>query len=67
MENKDNRPSFICFNCKKENFYNPFDFTDKKKGGELLLEMKIAKTKNVLIPCDNEKCKKQNSVQITYF
>lgn len=67
MKNKDERPSFICFNCKQENFYTPSDYIDKKKGKELLMEMLNYKTKKVLIPCNNEKCKNQNSVTITYI
>lgn len=64
MENE--RPSFICFNCKHVNFYTPTDYIDEKKGKELLLEMLTYKIKNVLIPCSNEKCRNQNTVTITY-
>ena len=67
METKDDRPSFICFNCKQENFYTLSDYIDKEKGKTLLMEMLTYKTKKVVIPCSNEKCRNQNSVTITYI
>jgi hypothetical protein len=66
-ENQDDQLSFICYNCHRENFYTPSDYIDKKKGKELLMEMLTYKTKKVLIPCSNEKCRNQNSVTITYI
>lgn len=67
QENQDDRPSFVCFNCKQENFYTPSDFTDRQKGKELLMEMLTYKTKQVIISCSNQKCRSQNTITITYI
>ena len=67
MENKDNRPSFICSKCNHQTFYNPSDYIDYKKGKELLLEMEIYEAKKVFIACDNQMCKSQNVIQITHI
>ena len=72
MANQNKKSKFTCFNCNQLNYYNHLDYTDKEKGKELLLEMKIFaynmfKTKKVIIPCSNATCKKPNSVTITYL
>lgn len=65
---KNRQESFICFNCEQENFYNPSEYTDEKRGNkELLMEALIFKEKEVLIVCKNEKCKERNAVIITYI
>lgn len=70
MEDQDNNPSFTCYNCKQENHYDPSDYTDSKRGGELLMEMyrmKSLKNKDVIIICNNPKCNKKNTVTISYY
>lgn len=70
MADQDDIPSFTCYNCKQENYYNPSDYNDSRRGGELLMEMyimKSLKTKDVLINCNNPKCNHKNTVTISYY
>ncbi len=66
-KNQKNADSFVCCNCKNENFYDPSDFIDRSRSNELLLEMIIYKYKQVIIHCNNPKCRTQNSVTIRYI
>ena len=69
QEEKETRPSFICYNCSTENFYNPNAYITKRGEGELLIEMKIMtpKKKDVIINCISEKCRQPNTVTIEYW
>jgi hypothetical protein len=64
MENEDNKPNFVCYNCKQKNYYNPSDYADRKEGKQLLMEMLTYKTKQVIINCRNPKCRSQNKVTV---
>ena len=71
QEEKETRPSFICYNCSMENFYNPNTYITKSGEGELLMEMKIMKPqkkkKDVIINCVSDNCRQPNTVTIEYW
>lgn len=67
MDDLENLRSFNCFDCQHENFYRPSDYIDEKREGELLLEMKTFKVKEVIISCSNNKCSAKNSISINYY